>query len=151
MKTWADFERADAHMAERGRELIYRTGEGAGLLVTVREGTPPRIHPVNAGIVDGHFYTFAQAKSAKRRELDEDGTYAFHAHFDPNAPHEFLVRGHAVEVKDAALRARIGGNWFFNVADAYPLYELMVEHVVLGERPTANDWPPVYTSWSASD
>ena len=29
-------------------------------------------------------------------------------------------------------------------------YELMVEHAMLGERPTANDWPPVYSAWKAS-
>ena len=32
--------------------------------------------------------------------------------------------------------------------DSYPLYELMVEHAVLGERPTADDWPPIYSSWT---
>jgi hypothetical protein len=26
----------------------------------------------------------------------------------------------------------------------------MIEHAILGERPTANDWPPVYASWKAS-
>ena len=40
-------------------------------------------------------------------------------------------------------------DWFFTVSDAYPLYELMVEHVVLGERATADDWPPQYRSWRA--
>jgi hypothetical protein len=151
MKTWADFERANPQMAERGRALIYRTGDGEGMLVTVREGAPPRVHPVNAGIVDGHFYTFVQGKSAKRRDLEEDGRYAFHAHYDPDAPNEFLIRGRAVEVTDADLRVRLVNDWFFSVADSYPLYELMVENVLLGERPTANDWPPVYTNWSASD
>jgi len=151
MKTWADFAQAKPGMAERACDLIYRTGDGEGLLVTVREGTPPRVHPVNAGIVDGHFYTFVQDKSAKRRDLEEDGRYAFHAHFVHEAPHEFLVRGRAAEVTDTELRARIAKDWFFNVADSYPLYELLIEHAVLGERPTANDWPPVYTSWSPTD
>ena len=137
-------------MAARGRELIYRNGDGEGLLVTVREAVPPRVHPVNAGVVDGHLYTFVQGKSAKRRDLDEDGRYAFHAHYDPQAPHEFQVRGRAVEVTDAALRASIAKDWFFTVQDSYPLYELMIETALLGERPTANDWPPVYTTWSAS-
>lgn len=150
MKTWADFERDEPDMAEKGRGLIYRSGDGEGMLVTVREGVPPRVHPVNAGIVDGHFYTFVQSKSAKRRDLDEDGRYAFHTHLDPSAPHEFLVRGRGVEVMDSELRARIAKDWFFNAGD-YPLYELTVENVVLGERPTADDWPPVYTSWSSTD
>jgi hypothetical protein len=150
MKNWTDFEREQPQMAARGRELIYRNGDGEGLLVSVSATEPPRIHPVNAGIVDGHFYTFVQGGSGKRRDLDSDGRYAFHTVYDPQAPSEFLVRGHVAEVKDGELRARIAQNWFFNVADSYPLYELMIEHAMLGERPTANDWPPKYTSWKAS-
>jgi hypothetical protein len=151
MTTWADFEREQPAMAARGRELMYRSGEGEGMLVTVRDDVPPRVHPVNAGVVDGHFYTFVQGKSAKRRDLDEDGRYAFHTHLDPQAPSEFLVRGRAVEVTDPAFRAHVAKDWFFTVQDSYPLYELLVEHALLGERPTANDWPPLYTSWTAKD
>jgi len=149
MATWSDFERAEPHMAARGRELIYRSGDGEGMLVSVNATEPPRVHPVNAGIVDGHFYTFVQGKSGKRKDLDSDGRYAFHTHVDPQAPSEFLVRGNAVEIKDPDLRAMIAKDWFFNVQDSYPLYELMIEHALLGERATANDWPPVYTSWKA--
>lgn len=148
MATWDDFQQARPDIAGRGRELIYRSGDGAGMLVTVRAGVPPRVHPVNAGVVDGHSYTFVQGKSAKRRDLDEDGRYAFHAYLNPDAPHEFLVRGRAVQVADADLRSRIAADWFFSVQESYPLYELMVETALLGERPTADDWPPVYTSWS---
>jgi len=136
-------------MAARGRELMYRSGDGEGMLVSVNATEPPRVHPVNACIVDGHFYTFVQGKSGKRKDLDSDGRYAFHTHVDPQAPSEFLVRGRAVEIKDPDLRAKIAKDWFFNVQDSYPLYELMVEHALLGERATANDWPPVYTSWKA--
>ena len=151
MATWAEFERARPELARRGHELMYRSGDGEGMLVTVREGVPPRVHPVNAGVVDGHFYTFVQAKSAKRRDLDEDGRYAFHTHLDPQAPSEFLVRGRAVPVTQPELRSRIAANWFFSVSDDYPLYELHIDHALLGDRATANDWPPVYTSWSAEN
>src|SRR4051795_10379687 len=113
MTTWAEFEEAQHEMAARGRELMYRNGDGEGLLVTVRDVQPPRVHPVNAGVVDGHFYTFVQGKSAKRRDLEEDGRYAFHSHYDPSAPSEFLVRGHAVAVSDPVLRARVAADWFF--------------------------------------
>jgi len=150
MTTWADFEREQPHMAARGRALMYRSGDGEGMLVTVRDDVPPRVHPVNAGVVNGRLYVFVQGKSAKRTDLDADGRYAFHTHLDPVAPSEFLVRGRAVEIKDPTLRATIAKDWFFTVQDSYPLYELMVEHVLLGERPTANDWPPIYTSWSAA-
>jgi hypothetical protein len=149
MATWAEFETAAPEIAGKGRALIYRNGDGEALLITVAGDAPPRAHPVNAGVVDGHLYTFVQAKSGKRRDLDEDGRYAIHSHYDPLVPHEFLVRGHAWLVEDATTRQEIAKDWFFNVSETYPLYELMIEHALLGERPTAGDWPPVYSYWSA--
>jgi hypothetical protein len=147
--TWAEFEAASPEMAARGRELLYRGGDGEAMLVTVRGAAPPRLHPVNAGIVDGHLYTFVQSKSAKRTDLEEDGRYALHTHYDPQAPHEFMVRGRARGVDDEATRAAVAATWFFNAKD-YPLYELLIESALLGHRPTANDWPPAYTSWKPS-
>jgi Pyridoxamine 5'-phosphate oxidase len=141
MTTWSDLERAAPVVAAAGRELIYRNGDGEALLVTVR------VHPVNVGIVDGHLYTFVQAASAKRRDLDEDGRYAIHTHVDPTSPSEFMVRGHVRLVSDEAIRSVVARDWFFAVADSYPLYELLVEHALLGVRGTADDWPPLYTSW----
>lgn len=149
MASWKEFEAAAPALAASGRSLIYRTGDGEALLVTVRGDAPPRAHPVNAGVVDGHLYTFVQAKSAKRRDLDEDRRYALHTHMDSAAPDEFLIRGHALLVEDEAIRSAVASHWFFTVDDSYPLYELLVEHVVLGERATANDWPPRYTAWAA--
>jgi hypothetical protein len=57
-----------------------------------------------------------------------------------------MVRGRAREVTDEATRSAVAAEWFFNAKD-YPLYELLVEHALLGERLTANDWPPAYSSW----
>lgn len=148
MATWAEFEAAAPEMAARGRELMYRTGDGEGMLVTVRGDSPPRVHPVNVGVVDGHLYTFVQAKSAKRTDLETDGRYALHSHYDPQAPHEFQVRGRARAITDEATRSAIAANWFFNAKD-YPLFELLIDTALLGHRPTADDWPPQYTSWKA--
>ena len=69
MATWSEFEAGAPSLAAAGGRLMYRNGDGEGLLVTVRGDDPPRAHPVNAGIVDGHLYTFVQANSAKRREV----------------------------------------------------------------------------------
>ncbi len=149
MATWSEFEAAAPVLATAGRELIYRNGDGEALLITVRGDAPPRAHPVNAGVVDGHLYTFVQAGSAKRRDLEEDGRYAFHTHLYPAAPSEFLVRGHARLIEDEATRSAVAADWFFTVDDSYPLYELLVETAVLGERATADDWPPQYTRWAA--
>jgi len=134
-------------MAAQGRELIYRRGDGEGLFVTVAGNGLPRVHPINVGVVDGRLVAFIQDKSAKAKDLAADGRYALHAVYDPAAPHEFLVRGRGLRVTDPETRAAMAKDWFFTVSDDYPLYELMLEHVVLGERPTADDWPPQYRFW----
>ena len=144
---WSEFAAAEAQMAEQGRALIYRRGDGEGLFVTVAGDGLPRVHPINVGVVDGRLVAFIQDKSAKARDLEADGRYALHAVYDPTQPHEFLVRGRALRITDPAIRQTMAAQWFFTVSDAYPLYELMVEHVVLGERATADDWPPHYRSW----
>jgi hypothetical protein len=149
MTTWNDLAAGAPSMAAAGRHLIERSGTGEGLLATVRGDGPPRIHPVAVRIVDGRLLTFVIVGSAKAGDLATDGRYALHAHQDPAVPHEFLVRGRATEVTDAGLRATAAGEWSFEVDDGYRLYELSIDHAVLGERPTAADWPPVYTSWRA--
>jgi len=145
MATWAEFATAAPELAERGRALLERGGHGSGLLATVRRELTPRIHPVTIAIVDGHLYTFVLA-SAKRRDLEQDGRYALHSHLDLEAPNEFMVRGHAHPVGDP-VRATIAAGWAFEVDDGYDLYELAVDSAVFGSRPTADDWPPRYTTW----
>jgi hypothetical protein len=136
-------------MAAKGRELLYQRGDGEGFLVTVAGDGLPRAHPVNVGVVGDRLLTFVQDRSAKARDLETDGRYALHAHQDPKSPDEFLVRGRAQLVRDPSLRAEIAKDWFFNVSDTYPLYELWIEHAVLGER-GADEWPPRYRSWRAT-
>jgi hypothetical protein len=149
MTTWADFAGAAPEIAEAGRSLLERTGVGEGILATVRDDAPPRMHPVKVGFIGGRLLTFVIVGSAKTRDLAEDGRYALHAHLDPDAPNEFLVRGRAVAVTDGPLRAAAIADWPFEVDDGYVLYELSIDHALLGQRASADDWPPVYTSWRA--
>ena len=140
--------RGEPARARRARaEPAGRSGIGEGLLATVRDDAPPRIHPVHVRIVDDRLLTFVIARSAKAGDLAVDGRYALHAHQDPAIPHEFLVRGRAVRVDDQARRAEAAAEWSFEVDDAYVLYELGIDHAVFGERATADDWPPIYRSW----
>ena len=105
---WSDFAAAEPQMAEQGRALIYRRGDGEGLFVTVAGDGLPRVHPINVGVVDGRLVAFIQDKSAKARDLEADGRYALHAVYDPTQPHEFLVRGRALRITDPAIRADHG-------------------------------------------
>jgi hypothetical protein len=148
LASWADLQTSAPAIAEAGRRLIYGGGEAPGLLATVRGDVAPRIHPVNVGIVAGGLYVFL-LDSAKRRDLAEDGRFAFHARQDPDAPMEFSVRGRARRVEPGPLWDEVAAGWFFEVDDAYWLFELRIESAILGER-AADEWPPRYTRWSAN-
>lgn len=147
MATWNDFASGAPDLAARGRALLERSGIGEGLLATIRGNAPPRIHPVHVRIVDGRLLAFVIVGSAKAGDLAADGRYALHAHQDPAVPHEFLVRGVAEHVTDPDRRAAAAAAWSFDVDHGYELYELAVDHAVLGTRASADDWPPVYRSW----
>src|SRR3954468_15334969 len=134
MATWNDLLREAPELAELGRSLLYRTGEGLALLATVRgRDLPPRIHPVNLEIVDGRLLTFIHDDSAKGRDLVEDGRFAVHAHQDPDLPHEFQARGRATLLTDASDRTAAASVWPFSTDDTYLLFELHLEHVLVGE------------------
>jgi hypothetical protein len=145
--SWAEFAANEPEMAARGRQLLYRHGDGEGLLATVAGDGLPRVHPLNVGVVGDRLLVFVQNRSAKAKDLATDGRYALHAHQDPSQPHEFLVRGRAHLIDDPTTRAAIAKDWFFKVSDDYPLYELSVEHAIFGERNSADEWPPRYRSW----
>jgi len=148
-RAWADFESAEPDLAARGRALLERSGHGTGLLATVRDDLPPRIHPMSVEIVEGHLLTVALGGSAKARDLQADGRYALHAHQDPGKPDEFGVRGRARIVDDVAFRARAAAAWHFDVGEEDLVVDLRLEHALLGERPGADAWPPDYRSWRA--
>lgn len=146
MATWAEFAAQAPTIAAAGRDLIYRTETGQALLSTVRGDEPPRIHPIYVALLDDRLVAFI-LRSAKAADLAEDGRYALHVHQDPAQPHEFLVRGRARPIDDEATRADMAAAWYFEVDDTNRLFEFLVDHAVLGERASADDWPPRYTSW----
>jgi hypothetical protein len=146
--SWSDLEHAAPELAAEGRRLLHRDGIGQGLLATVRDDAAPRIHPIWFAIVDGRLYAFI-SRSTKRLDLERDGRFALHNLVDADSPSEFSVRGRALAVDDAALRSAVAADWAFEVDETYRLFELDVEAAVLGARPSPDDWPPQYASWSA--
>ena len=150
MTTWSEFEAAAPEIAASGWAILRRTGsasnDGDGLLATVRGDLPPRIHPISVAVVDGHLYAFI-LQSAKLRDLEQDGRFAFHAILDPAAPDEFMIRGRAQRVDGPAREAAIAV-WSFTPDDTYILFELGVESAVVGRR-GADEWPPRYQTWMA--
>ena len=145
---WDAFAASAPELATSARALLRRGDLDEGLLATVRGDALPRINPVHVGFVDGHLLTVALAGSAKLRDLREDGRFALHAHQDPAAPSELLVRGRAVEV-EGPLRDAAAAVWSFEIDDG-AVFDLRIEQVTLGERPDAEAWPPTYRSWRPS-
>jgi pyridoxamine 5'-phosphate oxidase-like protein len=148
--SWAGLEAEAPLIAERGRALLMRTGSGEGMLASVAGDGLPRLHPVVVDIVDGHLVVFGIDGSPKTRELLSDGRYAFHTHLDPAVPHELSLRGRAHVVTDPHVHEGALATWPFDARDGYTLIELDIEHALLGERETRDDWPPRYTAWHAS-
>ncbi|HEX5148536.1 MAG TPA: pyridoxamine 5'-phosphate oxidase family protein [Candidatus Limnocylindrales bacterium] len=146
MADWAEFAAAAPTIAADGRRLLYRTDTGEALLATVRGDGLPRIHPIYVSVLEDRLVAFI-LRSPKANDLAEDGRYALHAHQDPAAPHEFLLRGRARPIDDEATRARFAAAWFFDVDDGYRLFEFRIDHAVFGERGSPDDWPPRYRSW----
>jgi hypothetical protein len=147
MSDWSEFEAAAPEIAAAGRRLLYRTATGEALLATIRGADPPpRIHPIYVAILEGRLVAFI-LRSPKATDLAEDSRYALHAHQDPDAPHEWQVRGRARPIDDEATRARFAAAWYFEVDDDYRLFEFLMEHAILGERASPDDWPPRYSSW----
>ena len=146
MVSWGEFAAAAPEIARRGKDLLYRTGDGEALLITVRGDEPPAAHPISVRVVGEGLYAFI-LPSPKQRDLLEDGRYALHAHFDPAAPNEFLLRGR-VRPLDDRTRARLAADWSWTVGSA-PGFEFLIDEALLGERPTADDWPPKYSTWTA--
>jgi hypothetical protein len=145
MVTWSELEAAALDIATEGRRLLYARGDGEALLATVRGDDPPRIHPINAGVIDGRLYAFL-LRSAKRVDLERDGRYALHTHQDAADPSEFSVRGRARLIEDAEVRTAVGDSWFFTIDETYYLFEFSIESAVLGLR-GPDEWPPRYTRW----
>jgi hypothetical protein len=145
--TWDAFAASAPDLASIVRMHLRRGEIDEGMLATVRGDGLPRINPVYVAVVDGHLLTVALQGSAKLADLRADGRYALHAHQDPAAPTEVLLRGHAVAV-GGALRDAAAAVWSFSVDDG-EVFELRLTQVTIGERPDADAWPPVYRSWRA--
>jgi hypothetical protein len=146
MATWSEFQSAEPELAETARALLYRDGSGKAMLATVRGDAPPHINPISVGIVGDELCAFI-FPSGKLTDLTSDGRYALHAHLDPQAPNELLLRGRARELTDPDVRAAAIAAWPFEPDDEYRLFAFDIETVTVGRRDSPNEWPPRYSRW----
>jgi hypothetical protein len=129
---WSEFLGAAPDLAGYGeRRLEHRIA----YLATIRRDGSPRVHPVSPFIAQGNLLVYMEPTSPKRTDLLRDSRYAMHAAVEDNTggEGEFLVRGRAVEIDDAEIRARaferataIG----YNPRDRYVLFELSISEAI---------------------
>jgi len=150
MATWSEFAAAAPSLAAEARRLFYRTETGEALLVTVRGDDLPRIHPIYLAIMEDRLVAFI-TPSPKAADLEADGRFALHNHQDPAAPDEFLIRGRAQPIDDEGVRGRFAAAWYFEASANYRLFEFLIDHALLGQRPGPDDWPPQYMTWRANE
>jgi hypothetical protein len=105
MFSWTDFEQAAPELARLGRERVERYG--FMLLGTVRRDGTARISAVEVRLVKGHLAMSFIHGSRKERDVRRDPRILLHSPMlnadDPND--EFKLRGRAVAIEDAELRA----------------------------------------------
>ena len=147
MVSWSTFAASAPELAEAGRRLIYRHETGEALLATVRDDEPPRINPIYVAILDGRLLAFL-LPSPKQAALAADRRFAVHTFVTAEEPDEFVVRGRARVVDDAAERGAAAAAWYFDVDEDAVLFEFLVETALLGER-APEAWPTRYSSWKA--
>ncbi len=101
MATWAEFAAAAPELAELGLKQLRKFG--LGYLGTTRRDGSPRVNPVCPFIAEGRLFVFTAPTSPKRLDLKRDGRYVLHL-LPGKEEEEFLVRGRAMLVTDAATR-----------------------------------------------
>jgi hypothetical protein len=151
MHRWHDFAQAAPEMAEAGKKLIYQVGIGLGYLATVRKDGAPRLHPFCPVIHDGGLYGLI-IPSAKQADLLRDGRYAFHAFPHMDVDDEFYLNGRVrlAEEQIEGVRVAFIATGGTSTGDEL-CFEFLIQSAMLavyGPRPS---WPPVYTTWRASE
>ncbi len=156
MATWGEFERRQAELAARGRQILYNFGVPLGYLATVRTDGGPRVHPFSPILFqDGLFGLIGP--SPKQRDLLRDGRYAIHSFPLPDRDDEFYLTGRAIARAEASLEQAVRAAYVETGGGSdgsERLFEFQIESVLLStykKRGEPDNWPPVYTKWHASN
>lgn len=132
MARWAEFESEAAPLAAFANERLQ---VGPAYLATIDRHGRPRVHPVSPIVGGGRLFVFMEPTSPKGRDLRERRSYAMHNGVPDAAGTggEVVLRGDAVALDDATLRAVATEASPYAPADHYVLFELTVSEVVVTE------------------
>ena len=128
MASWAEFEGAAAEFADAGRRLLVGAdGVAIAFLATASSHGRPHLAPVCPIFCDGRLYLSVGARTPKRRDLADPGSYVLHAFLGEN-DEELQLAGHAREVRDERERAAVHQAIPFPAFQAEdPIFELDIE------------------------
>jgi Pyridoxamine 5'-phosphate oxidase len=146
---WQAFEQAAPELAAIGTARIEK--DRLVLVGTLRADGSPRISPVEAFIVDGELLLGMMWRSRKALDLLRDPRLVVHTPTcDPDGTEgDFKAYGRAVDVTDAALRARYADvleariDW--RPSEPFHLFSEEVQsagYIVFGKEPVAMRWNP---------
>jgi hypothetical protein len=147
---WDEFAAACPEVAELGEERL-RARELC-LLGTLRRNGFPRISPVEPDFVDGELMLGMMWQSPKARDLQRDPRYVVHSVVADRqgTDGDFTLYAHAVDVQEAARRARYRETIKARIDWApdepnYHLFALDVDSagfVIFGEERYGLAWDP---------
>jgi hypothetical protein len=125
MSTWGDFANQEPELASFG---AGRLTASPAYMATIRASGAPRVHPVSPIVTNDGLFLFMEPTSPKSRDLRERHSYALHNGVSDShgTGGEFNVTGHAVLVDDPHVRALVADAAFYDPADRYVLFELML-------------------------
>ena len=151
MATWAEFAAAAPEMVALGLKQLQKFG--LAYLATVRKDGSPRVHPVCPFIADGRLFVATAPTSPKRLDLLRDGRYVLHM-LPGKEEEEFLIRGRATFVTDAATRAmavEIATGGGLNVKPEEWLFEYHIESAATTywENVSQPNTRPIRQRWEA--
>ncbi len=137
---WRELAAAEPELADFGAR---RLRSGPAYLATVDRRGAPRLHPVTPLFRAGGLYLFMEPDSPKGHDLVRDGRFALHALVEDSGGGggEFLARGLARRIEDAATRARVATA---DTPERHVLFELLLggalSTVYEGERIVRVRW-----------
>jgi pyridoxamine 5'-phosphate oxidase-like protein len=130
-------------MAEFGRALLYRLGDGIGFLATLRAADGgPRVHPVCVTTAEGRLYLSIPRRSPKSADLRSDARFMLHA-FPADEDAEFSIRG-SVRLVSGAEREAVAAAATFatGVRDDEDVFALDIERA---DSTTWENWNTAQT------
>lgn len=124
---WDAFAAAAPALAEAGRALLSRPGEGVvAFLATVSAAGAPRLAPVCPIFCDADVWLSVGADTLKRHDLDHNGRYVLHGLLGADDA-EFKISGLAERTDDEPARRRVQAAIPFPAWDpADPIYRLWI-------------------------